>query len=115
MKKRFLFGLGILISVTAFATTMTIGTKSTGEGLTASEFNQIISVLEGIQNVSGRIGIGTVPIENVKLDVNGMIKVTPIATGGACDNTIEGSIYLNSSVNHWYGYNGTDWVQLDNE
>lgn len=32
----------------------------------------------------------------------------------APSNPIEGSIYYNSTDKHFYGYNGTSWVQLDN-
>jgi len=116
MKKRFLFGLGLLLTSVVFAAGtsyfVNIDTKVEGDGLTASEFNQILHVLNGIQNDGGRIGIGKAPVSNVKLDVNGIIKVTPLATGGTCGSSIEGSIYLDSDDSNWYGCNGTDWVQL---
>jgi uncharacterized protein (TIGR02145 family) len=116
MKKIFLFGLGILISTATFAATVNnIPTKYEGDGLDATEFNSIVEVLDGVHNISGRIGIGTVPDTDVKLDVEGMIKVTPLETGGVCNSTLEGAIYLSSLVSHWYGCNGTSWIQLNND
>jgi hypothetical protein len=115
MKKGFLFGLGLLVTSVVFATvTVNISDKAEGEGLIASEFNQIVDVLEGVQALSGNIGIGTEPDTDVKLDINGSMKLVPQATGGTCNSGLEGVIYIDTD-NHWYGCNGTGWIQLDNE
>ena len=116
MKKGFLFGLGILLAGVAFAATVTvnISDKEAGDGLTAAEFNQIVQVLEGVQNDSGNIGIGTTPDTGVKLDIDGSMKLAPQASGGVCSTSLEGVIYLDTD-GHWYGCNGTGWMQLDND
>lgn len=40
--------------------------------------------------------------------------VIQLKPGAAPSEPEEGDIYYNSTDNHFYGYNGTDWVQLDN-
>lgn len=59
----------------------------------------------------GLVGIGT---SNPKtaLQVNGAIRVFPQA-GATCDSSTKGSIYFDSSTGHFYGCDGSLWVQLD--
>lgn len=45
-----------------------------------------------------------------KLQVNGSMRLI----GGAAPTATEGAIYFNGTDKHFYGYNGTAWVQLDN-
>ena len=119
MKKIFFFGLGISLSIflagIAFAATVTvtIPDKAEGDSLTAAEFNQIVDVLEGVQNITGSIGIGTAPDTSVKLDIDGSMKLAPQSSGGTCSTSLEGVVYVKTD-GHWYGCNGTGWMQLDN-
>lgn len=61
---------------------------------------------------SGNVLIGTTTDDaKSKLQVNGSMRLV----GGAEPGTpTEGSIYFNSTSKHFYGYNGTAWIQLDN-
>lgn len=45
-----------------------------------------------------------------KLQINGSMRLI----GGAAPTATEGAIYFNSTDKHFYGHNGTAWVQLDN-
>ena len=63
-------------------------------------------------DTTGNIGIGTTE-PKTKLDVNGIIKTAPRASA-TCSSDTEGGIYYDSDDNHFYGCNGTAWVQLDN-
>ncbi|MBU4536698.1 hypothetical protein KJ603_01510 [Patescibacteria group bacterium] len=58
------------------------------------------------------VGIGTTT-PATKLEVNGIIKTTPRATA-TCDSNSQGGTYFDSDDNHFYGCNGTTWIQLDN-
>ncbi|MDD2870499.1 MAG: hypothetical protein PHS49_00785 [Candidatus Gracilibacteria bacterium] len=48
-----------------------------------------------------------------KLTVNGSLKIG-VATDTTCDALNEGSIRYDNSGKHFYGCNGTTWLQLDN-
>lgn len=48
-----------------------------------------------------------------KLEVDDVFKVIPKSTA-TCDTSNEGGIYYDSDDDHFYGCNGTSWVQLDN-
>lgn len=61
---------------------------------------------------SGNVGIGTTTPE-VALDVDGIIKTRERATA-TCDADAKGGIYFDSDDDHFYGCNGTSWIQLDN-
>jgi hypothetical protein len=50
------------------------------------------------------------PVKRLYIDDQGGIVFQPIQSVDA----IEGSIYYDSDDNHFYGYNGSAWVQLDN-
>ncbi|MCE5249414.1 hypothetical protein LLG96_04255 [bacterium] len=67
-----------------------------------------ILVLKSSRNV----GIGTFS-PTTALDVAGVIKTRPTSTA-TCDTDVAGGIYFDSDDNHFYGCNGTAWVQLDN-
>lgn len=58
------------------------------------------------------VGIGTTT-PAVKLDVNGIIKTQPTSSR-TCDANTQGGIMYDSDDNHFYGCNGSAWVQLDN-
>lgn len=62
--------------------------------------------------IAGNVGIGTTT-PAAKLDVEGIIKTAPRSTA-TCDANTKGGIYFDSDDNHFYGCNGTSWVQLDN-
>ncbi|MFZ2154341.1 MAG: hypothetical protein WAV16_03875 [Candidatus Moraniibacteriota bacterium] len=63
-------------------------------------------------NRNGLIGIGTTD-PKTKLEVDGIIKTKERATA-TCNADAKGGIYFDSDDNHFYGCNGTAWVQLDN-
>ncbi|MDP2091104.1 MAG: hypothetical protein Q8K30_05930 [Candidatus Gracilibacteria bacterium] len=48
-----------------------------------------------------------------KLTVNGSLKIG-VATDTTCNSSNEGSIRYDSSGKHFYGCDGTTWIQLDN-
>jgi len=59
----------------------------------------------------GNLLIATTTDDGVnKLQVNGPMRLI----GGAAPTGTEGGIYFNSTDKHFYGYNGTAWVQIDN-
>ncbi|MES3005554.1 MAG: hypothetical protein V4664_01255 [Patescibacteria group bacterium] len=61
-------------------------------------------------NSNGNVGIGTTSASST-LAVNGsllLIGTSTIATSSA------GTIYFNSADKHFYGFNGTEWSQLEN-
>jgi autotransporter adhesin len=60
---------------------------------------------------NGNIGISTAT-PSASLEVNGIIKTTP-RSAATCDVTTEGGIYYDSDDKHFYGCDGTNWVQLD--
>ncbi|MBT4483765.1 MAG: polysaccharide deacetylase family protein [Candidatus Latescibacteria bacterium] len=61
---------------------------------------------------AGNVGIGTTTPATT-LDVNGIIKTQP-ASSRTCNVNSAGGIYFDSDDDHFYGCNGTDWIQLDN-
>jgi|GEM_PF-3054108 hypothetical protein len=112
------FGFAILIAGICFAAGVNIGQKNTGSSLTHTEFNSILSVLSDIRNDNGDIGIGVDPASGIELTVNGMMRVSPRASGD-CESgdAHKGRIYFDSTDKHFYVCRGTasnDWVQLDN-
>jgi len=65
-----------------------------------------------ILTINAKVGISTIT-PAVALDVNGMIRTRP-ASSRTCNAQAEGGIMYDSDVNHFYGCNGSVWVQLDN-
>ena len=65
-----------------------------------------------IEGSSGNVGIGTTSPATT-LDVNGIIKTQP-RSSATCNTNVAGGIYFDSDDNHFYGCNGTVWVQMDN-
>ena len=61
---------------------------------------------------TGNIGIGT-DDPSTELEVDGIIQTTPTASR-TCDAAAQGGIMYDSDDNHFYGCNGSAWVQLDN-
>ena len=61
---------------------------------------------------NGNVGIGTTSPATT-LDVNGIIKTQPRSTA-TCNTNAAGGIYFDSDDNHFYGCNGSAWIQLDN-
>ncbi|MEK7653074.1 MAG: hypothetical protein AAB358_01150, partial [Patescibacteria group bacterium] len=61
----------------------------------------------------GNVGIGTTN-PTVKLEVNGIFKLTPRpAQPYGCDATHKGEMYFNSMANDFYGCDGGGWRKLD--
>ena len=48
------------------------------------------------------------------LYVKGTMRLVPQSSGGSCTSQNKGEIYFDSDDNHFYGCNGSAWVQLDN-
>lgn len=48
-----------------------------------------------------------------KIEVKETITLTPISSA-TCDSSTAGAMYYDSDDNHFYGCNGTTWIQLDN-
>ncbi len=59
---------------------------------------------------TGNVGVGTAT-PGQKFEVNGAMKLAPV---GAPASPSAGTIYYDSGSNHFFGYNGTAWKQLDN-
>ncbi len=78
----------------------------------------------GIYGSSAKVGIGnTNNAPSATLDVSGDVKVgtsinigtfVHITPGSAPSSPTLGDVYVNSSDNHIYFYNGSSWLQLDN-
>ncbi len=60
----------------------------------------------------GNVGIGTAA-PDTEFEVDGIIQTTPTASR-TCDAAAQGGIMYDSDDNHFYGCNGSAWVQLDN-
>lgn len=61
---------------------------------------------------TGNLIIGDTVDDGVsKLQVNGSVR---LIGGAAPGSPTEGTMYFNSTDKHFYGWNGTAWVQLDN-
>ncbi len=90
------FGLGFSVVAIASAMTLNISAKQDGGGvmgtLSASEFNQIIQVLQGITVQNGNVGIGIAPTK--KLHVSGKIQATGFARGSNLTSCAAGTFAL---------------------
>jgi len=62
--------------------------------------------------MGGNVGIATTSPATA-LDVNGIIKTQP-ASARTCNTLAQGGIMYDSDDNHFYGCNGSTWLQLDN-
>ena len=110
-----LFGFCLLFAGMSFAMMINVTSKTTGEILTAEDFNQIPEALMGIENINGDIGIGTGAVSGVKLSVGGMIRTRP-SSYMYCTNAMKGGIYFNQTDKHFYTCRGNalGWAQMDN-
>lgn len=61
--------------------------------------------------LKGQVGVGTAT-PKTELEVDGVIKTVP-TTSRICNDDSEGGIMYDSDDKHFYGCNGTSWVQLD--
>jgi len=113
MKKIILFVLGIMLSGVVLASVVNISNKSDGEQVSATEFNQILAVVDELYNSSGNFGVGVEPTSGVALDVNGILKLSPVGIGGSCSE--EGEMTFDVSSKHLYGCSAGTWKQLDND
>lgn len=64
----------------------------------------------GGSGVGRDLGIFTGGVERIRVNDAGGITFCPTSSGAVT----AGTIYFNSSDNHFYGYDGTGWKQLDN-
>ena len=64
----------------------------------------------GITQRSGSIGIGMTDPRQ-KLEVNGAARLVP---SGAPSAPTAGAVYFDASAKHFFGFDGTNWKQLDN-
>lgn len=106
-------GLGELLTlnggVTGGVVIKGVNALSTASALNITDSNNL-SLIKVLNN--GYVGIGTTD-PKTKLEVDGIIKTKERATA-TCDADAKGGIYFDSDDNHFYGCNGTIWVQLDN-
>lgn len=86
---------------------------------TDNSLNFRISGTDKIKITSdGKVAIGQHTVSNpldpkTQLEVDGIIKTKPRASA-ICNTDSEGGVYYDSDDKHFYGCNGTSWVQLDN-
>jgi hypothetical protein len=73
------------------------------------------SITTGSAQTNGMVGINT-NTPAYTLDVSGSIQAATIIlnSGTVPETAIEGQIYYNFGDKHFYGYNGSGWIQLDN-
>jgi predicted heme/steroid binding protein len=94
-----------------------IDPKPAGGYVTSAEFNNIVDTLRGIYNTfNGSVyswGINKSPAAGITLDIDGPITFGANTHSSACDGNFAGSIYFNSTNNHFWYCNGTDWQQMD--
>jgi len=93
---------------------VSISNKSDGEQILATEFNQILAVVDELYNSSGNFGIGVAPTSGVALDVDGILKLEPMDIGGSSCSE-EGELAFDGSSKHLYGCSAGTWKQLDND
>ena len=93
---------------------VSISNKSDGEQILATEFNQILAVVDELYNSSGNFGIGVAPTSGVALDVDGILKLEPMDIGGSSCSE-EGELAFDGSSKHLYGCSSGTWLQLDND
>ena len=60
----------------------------------------------------GNVGIGTTT-PDTKLEVNGIIKLTPQGSAPTCNVTTEGGTYYDDFTDHAYLCDGNNWNQID--
>jgi len=77
-----------------------------------TDFSEDIGITLKDFHSASNIGVGTTS-PATKLDVNGIIKTQP-ASSRICEANVRGGIMYDSDDNHFYGCNGSEWIQLDN-
>ncbi len=84
-----------------------LGAYTTGESSIVT--NEIVIGYDAEGN-----GDNTATLGNNSITETHLKGVVVQGTSSSAPTGIEGGIYYNSTDNHFYGYNGTSWVQLDN-
>ena len=80
-------------------------------------YNLLIGYLASVPNPDGnsQLNIGDVitgrMADEKNISIDGSLTLAPKGAPSAPTN---GEMYFNSSDNHFYGFNGTSWKQLDN-
>jgi hypothetical protein len=86
---------------------------ASGTGIIANNWGLYQETAAARNYFAGRTLIGTKTDDGVSaLQVAG--GGLRLVGGAAPSSPAEGTIYFNSTDKHFYGYNGTAWVQLDN-
>ena len=75
----------------------------------ASQSNEII-----IGNSTYGNGSNTVTIGGASSTTTYLTPVIVLRSSSSAPTGVEGGVYYNSSTKHFYGYDGTNWKQLDN-
>ena len=90
--------------------TLNVFGTASSEGGGKFGINQVGAGTRFIINTAGNVGIGTTA-PTQKLEISGAARLVP---SGAPLSPAAGTIYYDATTNHFFGFNGTTWKQLDN-
>ena len=126
MKKIIFAGIGLsLVGLVVYATSVvnvnSIETKTSGDKVSAVEFNTIIDTVKNIFNTKVSddqylIGLNEEAGVGIDLDINGVLRVGYLNKEGKvldCEKNLVGIMFFNENNQHFWGCDGEKWRQLD--